>query len=1108
MYSLQNFSLLLFAFLFFTPLFAQKESQINKTKDYKDYLLLSYEELDSLTDLNFSAGALEKTILVLEAAKEKSEKEFGKEDTLYIGYCLSSGFLYKQTGQYDIAMSLFKEAESISEKALGREHASFANALNNLADLHQTMGNYDLALPLFKEAKKINEKTLGKENATYAMSLNNLAYIYQVKGNYKLALPLLIEAIDIQKKVLGEEHPDLAVALNGLAYVHLRMGDYDLALPLFIECTAIFETALGEEHPYFASTMNSLANLYQSLGNYELALPLYIKAKEIRKKVLGKEHADYATALDDLAGLHKKMDNYDLALPLYKQAKNIREKTLGKEHPHFAFSLNNLAHLHQTMEHYALALPLFEEAKNIRKNTLGIEHADFAASLGSLGSLHEKMGNYNIALPLFIQAKNVNEKALGGEHPIFAQSVNNLAYIYEKMEHYDLALPLYEQAKTIQEKALSKEHPDLVGLLNNIVGLHQKMGNYTEAWKELTKAINSSSGIELTHTFDKAWLDSLKEISYSSHGNILNSLKKAYELLESDSTVSTPLIKQAIVTDLVNILLNNGRNQVTNDKDKLRFLSQSNSWLLNSLKVLDNKSDMQKAFSLADQNKSVLLFQATKSEAAYRLGNLPDSLVWKDKKLLKKQSELQAQLIEKRPKEEQDIIRDKLNSINQDISNFAKMIKNDFPKYHQLKYQQVDAKIEDIQSSLDNNTALVEYVISDSILHIFCIDNKEIQWERTAISNKKLKYRIKSLHRSLSNYKLVTENKNLSYKEYTEQAHWFYQNILAPVLANKPNVKNLIVVTDGELGHLPFETFLIEKASEQVVDYQSLHYLVNDYNISYNYSATLWKENLEAPTLKNNGQILAVAANYDIKLDSSLLEVRLPTDIWLREQLNALPAARKEVKALEQKYQGFFAFDTLASEKTIKEKATNFAILHFATHGILDSKRPVLSSLAMTEDSDSIESNFWQAHEISKMQLNADLVVLSACETGYGKFEKGNGIASLARAFMYAGSPSLIVSLWQVNDYATSEIMKNLYDNFSNGMKKDEALRQAKLQYMKSAKGVLAHPAFWSPFIQIGNTKPIYIKKKGETKPWLIGGFIVLVLLGGGFLMNRRTKDA
>jgi len=359
----------------------------------------------------------------------------------------------------------------------------------------------------------------------------------------------------------------------------------------------------------------------------------------------------------------------------------------------------------------------------------------------------------------------------------------------------------------------------------------------------------------------------------------------------------------------------------------------------------------------------------------------------------------------------------------------------------------------------------------------------------------------------VSNRKIADFASSSKKKLLAKSAHWFYKKLLTPVLKDQTGVKNLIIVTDGELGHLPFETFLVEQAPQQVTPYKNLYYLIQDYTISYNYSATLWQENKEAHKSKNNGQLLAVAANYDLELDSSMMDLRLPTDQWLREHLNSLPAARKEVETLQEQFQGFFAFDSLASEKTVKAKAADYAVLHFAVHGILDKKRPVLSSLAFSEDNDSLESNFWQAHEISKLPLNANLVVLSACETGYGKFETGNGIASLARAFMYAGASSLIVSLWQVNDQTTSRIMQILYQNLADGQEIDEALRQAKLDYIQSAKGITAHPAFWSPFIQIGKTEPVAIKTKGRLWPWLLGGGIVL-LLGLGVALVRRNRAA
>ncbi|MEM7552009.1 MAG: CHAT domain-containing tetratricopeptide repeat protein [Bacteroidota bacterium] len=980
--------------------------------------------------------------------------------------------------------------------------------LDSLIDNLIEQEKYTDAIPLVKAFIQNAEKE--RDDSLRAYGLNEFGILNEGIGNYNDALKLYLEVKDIREKVFGKKHPEYAQSLNNLALLNERMGNYEQALPLYLQAKEIEEKVLGKENPEYASTLSNLAYLYEVMGNYEKALLLYLQAKDIEEKVLGKQHPDYAISINNLAVLLWSMGNYEQALTLYLQAKDINERALGKEHSVYAISLNNLALLYESMGNYEQALTHFLNAKNIQEKALGKEHPEYATTLNNLANLYEAMGSYKKALPLFSKVLEIDEKVLGKEHPYYATSLNNLAELYESMKNYSRALSLYLQTKDIYEKSLGKKHPYYIQVFNSLAALYKDIGNYDQAWEVLKQVMKSSANLQRSIILDKIWYDELLETKYLSNAHletIIKSLSIAYQLLEKDSTKNDVLEKQILVADLANALLVKARNRVSNEQDKLRILSQSNDWLQRSLQILDPEIHAIKAFNLSDQNKSVLLLESTKSESAYELGDLPDSLILKDRNLLKKQSELQAGLLGKGTDMEKDSLRNELNDINQDIIEFVRTIEREYPKYHKIKYQQVDVKVEDIQASLDKNTALLEYVVGDSIIHIFYIDKEQMKWSKTFIDKSALKDHIQSLHVFLSDQPLDQSNKILqqSYQDYTEHAHWFYQNLLAPVLEDKSEINNLIIITDGELGHLPFETFLVKKASSERVDYHNLHYLLNDYNISYNYSATLWKENIEAPLPRNNGQILGMAANYDFTLDSSMISVRLPTDQWKRGDISPLPAARKEVEILQEKYEGFFALDSLASEKTAKMMAPEFSVLHFATHGILDKDKPVLSSLVFTEDNDSSESNFWEAHEISKTQLYADLVVLSACQTGYGKFEKGNGIASLARAFMYAGAPSLIVSLWQVNDRTTSELMRHFYDNLDEGLKKDEALRKAKLKYIKYADGISAHPSYWAPFITIGKTSAVHLDQKSNLKIWLIG-IILLCSIGlGGFLLKRKA---
>lgn len=238
-----------------------------------------------------------------------------------------------------------------------------------------------------------------------------------------------------------------------------------------------------------------------------------------------------------------------------------------------------------------------------------------------------------------------------------------------------------------------------------------------------------------------------------------------------------------------------------------------------------------------------------------------------------------------------------------------------------------------------------------------------------------------------------------------------------------------------------------------------------------------------------------MAANYDSEKKDNENQFRLPANQRMRNGLHPLPLAHKEVQHLAKEFRGYFGFDSLATERIFKQKATNFGIIHLAMHGMIHPQSANLSSLVFTEDGDSIENNILHAYELSKLDLQAKLVVLSACETGFGKFEDGNGVASIARAFMYAGVPSIVASLWKVDDRATSQIMKTFYRYLAKGENKAQALRLAKLDYLKNADNIMAHPAYWSAFVQIGNSKSITIQRKMYAHFSWVHGLIIIGII-------------
>lgn len=979
---------------------------------------------------------------------------------------------------------------------------------NQLKDAAYKAGNPEKHLSVLEDFQQLVKANEGEQDSLFIILTIETAMVHLKIGNADQALQLALKAVDLATSAYGQQHINYVEAISCVADAYTDLGAYSKAVDLFREALDVLDQIPYADSTVRSGTLANLGDLRYRMGYYEEALLFIQKALVIEEKVYGREHEEFASSLNLLARVYTDLGDYEKALSLYLETRNIKEKILGKEHPETTLILNNLAIVYYQLDDIQKALTIYLEIKAIDEKNGHQNSLDFASLLNNLAVIYQDLGHYKKSLNMLLDAHKIEERLLGTYHPELALSYNNLAFFYQHEQDFERTLYFHKKTHAIYTRILNENHPDLAISFCNLAYDYEALGKEQLLHEHLQKALATCANINIPLTIDAVWKDQLLETKYASAQHISSAiyiLETVYEFLPlSNSTASTQQ-QQLLVSELIFHLCNELKNIRYDDKDKLRALKHGHQWLKTHLSLLQAPFDNAQAFAMSDWSKSALLLQALQSEEAYQIGNLPDKLVKKDKELHKRRTELQAQLLEDRPAEEKKQLNTQLIEIDNRINRFEQYVKENYPKYYQLKYQDNAISLQDIQSSLDTETALIEYVIGDSVLHIFCVEQQSVDWVTIPIRKKLLHRRIKSFRKALCNYQLLEKDEQGAYSNYTKHAHWFFQQLLTPVLNDKTHIHNLIIVTDGELGHLPFETFLLEEAPQHFTPFNTLPYLLYDFNVSYSYSAALWKENISLSKDQNNGQIFGVAANYDNHLDSSLLATRTASNKQLRKTLIALPNARQEIKNLANHFEGFFVFDQQASERMIKNKVADYAVLHFATHGVLNEQTPTLSSLALTEDGDSVESNFWQAYEISKIDLKADLVVLSACETGFGKFEQGNGIASLARSFMYAGAPSLVVSLWQVNDYTTSEIMKYFYHNLSTGMKKDAALRQAKISYLKSVKGYLGHPTFWSPFIQMGSTSPIQL----TPKTWFSSWWMWLVALGvlavaGGYWYRRK----
>lgn len=220
-------------------------------------------------------------------------------------------------------------------------------------------------------------------------------------------------------------------------------------------------------------------------------------------------------------------------------------------------------------------------------------------------------------------------------------------------------------------------------------------------------------------------------------------------------------------------------------------------------------------------------------------------------------------------------------------------------------------------------------------------------------------------------------------------------------------------------------------------------------------------------------------------------------------KLRDLPWSEKELKGVAEIVQSDLYLRSDATEDAFKENAGRFGIIHLATHVILDDKEPLYSKFVFSKKPGSDEDGFLHLYELYTMRLHANMAVLSACRTGIGKSVKGEGMMSLARGFAYAGCPSVVMSLWAIDDKATSIVVNKFYEGLAQGRSKDAALRNAKLSLINSRDPVLSNPYYWAGLVVIGNTDPLPVSAPGDDGGYWFFGFVAVILPVTYFVLRK-----
>ena len=973
--------------------------------------------------------------------------------------------LYKDQGRYADAEPLFKRSLTIREKTLGPDHPDVATSLNALASLYQHQGRYADAEPLYKRSLVVDEKALGSDHPDVALLLNNLALLYQAQGRYTDAEPLYRRALAINEKALDPDHPNVTLLLNNLALLYQAQGRYTDAEPLYKRALAIKEKALGRDHPDVALSLNNLAILYQVQGRYADAEPLYKRSLAIREKALGPDHPDVAESLNNLAELYRVEGRNAEAEPLYQRVLAINEKALGPDHPNVAISLNNLAELYQAEGRYAEAEPLYQRSLTLREKALGLDHPDVAGSLNNLADLYRVQGRYADSEPLYKRSLTLWEKALGPDHINVAASLNNLALLYQVQGRYADAEALHKRSLAIKEKALGLDHPDVALSLNNLALLYQSQGRYADAESLFKRSLTIS-----------------EKALGQDHPDVARSLNNLASLYQVQGRYADAL---SVVQKLI----------AQKNADKLiafGVLYQSSSQnLISPTEALKSSYDVFQRSASSAAGKAVSLLAVRFGAGSNELAQL----VRKDQDFSTEAERLNHNIIAavSKPTAERDAaaeekIRKSIEELKLQRDKLRNVFNQRFPDYVALSKPQ-PLSLQETQALLSDDEGLI-IVDLDNESYAWIVTKNRAEWKQLSVSAEDVSKAVAMLR--------VALDPEFSKPFDLAAAHQLYQQVLGPIKELISEKTRLSFVLNGALTSLPPQVLITSDPGGK--DLASVDWLVRKYAITVLPSVASLKIlrtgkgvvvtpkpmiGFGDPLFNRTTQTASrkqLVAGSNLSLTRFYRGVAADTNA-LAEALPALPETADELRAVANELGAKFEDIKLgeaASVTDVKhEPLDNYRIVYFATHALVAGEvekfakvkaEPALVLSIPRRPSDE-DDGLLRASDVAMLKMNADFVVLSACNTAAGDKPGAEALSGLARAFFYAGTRSLIVSNWEIDSESTVALMIGLFGALKSNphLSHAEALRLSMLRMLgNSSKPEWVQPKFWAPFIVVG----------------------------------------
>ncbi len=963
-----------------------------------------------------------------------------------------------QSAQMEEAISVANRILNICEDYLTEDHIEAATAYNNIGVVHAIQGDMKTAEKQFLRALEVRLNWYDSANMDLANSFNNLGNIYLHTGDYDLSLDYHNKALAMRIELVGETHPDVADSYNNIGTMYAYMSQSELALEYALKAFELRLELLGENHPVTISTYGNVGNGYYGLRNYERAEEYTIKAVTIGTEVLGENHPVIANAYDGLGLLNLERGDYEKSIEYYDKANKILTTVLGEVNPYSAVVNGNLCTAYTRLGLLEEAERKIDDAIRVLNIIYPDGNENVAECNVKLGDIYISKNDYNTGIEYHKKALNLRQELMGKNHEIIAKTNNLIARDFLDWDQPQAALKYFQNSIVVNS----------ISFKDTTVTSNPIIGDFQNAYA-LLESLNGKGKAFFKIDPDKYAINILN--SYLSCDTLITLIQRSHQRYEDKKRLAelTSDVYEAAVNISNQLYISSGDPKY---KDLIFFFSE--------------------------RNKSSILNQSISENLARKYAGISEELLQLELITKSNKSYYQSQVYEMESMGNYDTLkynrfRNQLFETNTVLDSLISVLENDYPQYYQLKYDRRISTLDDVQDNLDENEILIEFMEGESLIYALGVTNDNFSIEvvnlDSALLNSLQNFRNSLDINSVLNFSAETVN------DFETSANDLFDILLKPTLNNIGRGKNrIVIIPDGRLSYFPWAILVTESKGSN--DFETLDYLLNDYSVSYGYSASLLTGNRSSAS--NGSSVLAMAASYESLDTGKIADIE---DIF-RNELVPLKWNSEEVAQINTYFDGSFFTGNEATEINFKETVSDHNIIHLAMHALVDNQRPMQSKLVFTQLEDSTEDNQLHIHELFNMDIKSDLVVLSACNTGIGKLEKGEGVMSLGRAFAYAGCPSIVMSHWSVDDRSTSDLMGLFYKYLADNYSKDEALRLAKLEFLESSTGPKSHPYYWGGFVVLGNTSPL---SKDISWLWYMASLIIVIILTIYILRFFRT---